>query len=69
MGALVVLIGVQVLVTGLYLPPVFKRLLLPAPPQTIISLPVQTAVEQYRPAGALVELVAAQVSSQPAMML
>ena len=27
-----------------YLPPVFKKLPLPNPPQTIISLPVQTAV-------------------------
>jgi hypothetical protein len=36
-----VLVGVQLSVLGLYLPPV---LLPPAPPQTIISLPVHTAV-------------------------
>jgi hypothetical protein len=35
-----VLVAVQVSVLGLYLPPVLKEL----PPQTIISLPVQTAV-------------------------
>jgi hypothetical protein len=38
------LIAVQVSVLGSYLPPVFKRVLLLYPPQTIISLPVQTAV-------------------------
>ena len=32
------------------------------PPQMIISLPVQTAVCQYRPSGALMVLVAIQVS-------
>jgi hypothetical protein len=46
-GALLVLVAVQLLVPGLYLPPVFK--IIPGgqqqnPPQTIISLPVQTAV-------------------------
>ena len=42
-GALVMLVAVQLSVVGLYLPPVFKSV--PAnPPQTIISLPVQTAV-------------------------
>ena len=60
-GALVVLVAVQLSVPGLYLPPVFKggpdR-----PPQTIISLPVQTAVCRLRPAGALVVLVAVQLS-------
>jgi hypothetical protein len=39
-----VLVAVQLLVLGLYLPPVFKKLKLFSPPQTIISLPVQTAV-------------------------
>ena len=34
----------------------------PLPPQTIISLPVQTAVCPYRAAGALVMLVAVQLS-------
>ena len=43
-GALVVLVAVQLSVLGLYLPPVLKRLLPSHPPQTIISLPVQTAV-------------------------
>ena len=43
-GALVVLVAVQLSVLGLYLPPVFKRLKPSNPPQTIISLPVQTAV-------------------------
>ena len=43
-GALVVLVAVQLSVPGLYLPPVFKSVPLSIPPQTIISLPVQTAV-------------------------
>ena len=42
-GALVMLVAVQLSVLGLYLPPVFNKLPL-MPPQTIISLPVQTAV-------------------------
>src|SRR6187401_3622132 len=42
-GALAVLVGVQLSVLGLYLPPVFRSL--PSlPPQTIISVPTQTAV-------------------------
>ena len=41
-GALIVLVAVQLSVLGLYLPPVFK--LRCSPPQTIISLPVHTAV-------------------------
>jgi hypothetical protein len=60
-GSLVVLVSVQLSVLGLYLPPVFKKLLL-NPPQTIISLPVQTAVCPTRPAGALLVLVATQLS-------
>jgi hypothetical protein len=40
-GALVVLVAVQVSVIGLYLPPVFK---IGSPPQMIISVPVQTAL-------------------------
>jgi hypothetical protein len=40
----VVLVAVQLSVVGLYRPPVFKKLLPPIPPQTIISLPVHTAV-------------------------
>ena len=45
-GALVVLIAVQLSVLGLYLPPVFKVKIVGtlSPPQTIISLPVHTAV-------------------------
>ncbi|PYI59041.1 MAG: hypothetical protein DMC60_11380 [Verrucomicrobia bacterium] len=48
----------------MYLPPVFKRPPnCPAfPPQTIISLPVQTALCWNRPAGALLVLVAVQLS-------
>jgi hypothetical protein len=52
---------VQLSVLGLYLPPVFKAL--PSdPPQTIISLPVHTAVCWSRASGALVVLVAVQLS-------
>jgi hypothetical protein len=43
-GALVVLVVVQLSVLGLYLPPVLKGVKPLIPPQTIISLPVQTAV-------------------------
>ncbi len=44
-GALAVLVAVQLSVLGLYLPPVFNQpRTLSSPPQTIISLPVQTAV-------------------------
>jgi hypothetical protein len=44
-GALVVLVEDQVFVFGLYLPPVLKNLEKPVfPPQTIIALPVHTAV-------------------------
>ncbi len=45
-----------------YLPPVFKSLLLSDPPQMIISPPVQTAVCSSRAVGALVMLVAVQLS-------
>jgi hypothetical protein len=62
LGALVVLVAVQVSVLGLYLPPVLKALLPLPPHQTIISPPVQTAVCRYRATGALVVLVAAQLS-------
>ena len=54
------LVVVQLLVLGLYLPPVFKGLPL-VPPQTIISLLVQTAVCESRALGALVVLVAVQL--------
>ena len=43
-GALVVLVAVQLSVLGLYLPPVLNDAAVSHPPQTIISLPVQTAV-------------------------
>jgi hypothetical protein len=41
---LVVVVAVQLFVPGLYLPPVFNGPLLSRPAQTIISLPVHTAV-------------------------
>jgi len=49
-------------VLGLYLPPVLKKPPLPIPPQAIISLPVHTAVCCSRREGALVVLVAVQLS-------
>src|SRR5215831_3915981 len=60
-GALVVLVAVQLSVPGLYLPPVLKTWNgeKTCPPQTIISLPVQTAVP---PVGALAVLVGVQLS-------
>ena len=62
-AALVVLVAAQLSVPGSYLPPVLVALpLLSSPPQTIISLPAQTAVCRYRASGALVVLVAAQLS-------
>jgi hypothetical protein len=45
-----------------YFPPVLKTLTLLYPPQTIISPPVQTAACQKRAAGALLVLVAVQLS-------
>ena len=51
-GALVVLVALQLSVLGLYLPPVFKTSLAVRPPQTIISLPVHTAVWLSRAVGA-----------------
>src|SRR5204862_122780 len=60
-AALVVLVAVQLSVPGLYVPPLFNTGPL-YPPQTIISLPVQTAVCPPRPSGAVVVLVAAQLS-------
>jgi hypothetical protein len=55
----VVLVVVQLSVAGSYLPPVF---VFGEPPQTIISLPVHTAVCLARAEGALVVLVAVQLS-------
>ena len=55
--------AVQLFVFGLYLPPVFKssKNSSPNPPQTIISLPVQTAVWFSRASGTLLVLVAVQL--------
>jgi hypothetical protein len=50
---LVVLVAVQLSVFGLYRPPVLKLVQQLYPPQTIISLPVQTAVCEARVEGAL----------------
>jgi hypothetical protein len=58
----VVLVALQLSVLGLYLPPAFNKPPLPCPPQTIISLPLQTAVWSYRPSGAPVVLVSVQLS-------
>ena len=57
-----VLVGVQLSAMGSYLPPLFKPLGPLTPPQTIISLPIQTAVWLSRASGALVILVAVQLS-------
>ena len=46
-----------------YLPPVFKKVLISAPPHTIISLLVETAVCCARARGALMVLVAVQLSA------
>ena len=55
-------VAVHVFVSGLYLPPVFKSPGLGAyPPQTIISVPLHTAVCHSRPEGALVVLVIVQL--------
>jgi hypothetical protein len=59
------LVAVQLSVAGLYLLPVFvfggvEKL---APPQTIISLPVQTALWPSRAVGAFTIVVGVQLSS------
>jgi hypothetical protein len=62
-GALMLLIALQVSVLGSYPPPVVKKAELPLYPlQMIISLPVQTAVCSDRPAAALTVLVGVQLS-------
>src|SRR5947208_1880926 len=62
-GALVVFVAIQLSVSELYLPPVFKKVgPLTSPPQIIISLPVHTAVWVSRLSGAPVVLVAIQLS-------
>jgi hypothetical protein len=58
----VVEVAVQLFVLGSYLPPLLKTSEL-KPPQTIISLPVHTAVCEYRAAGALVTSVLVQLSA------
>ena len=58
-----VLVAVQLSVAGLYRPPLSNTPPVLLPPQTIISLPVHTAVWESRASGALVVLVAVQVSS------
>ena len=57
-------VGVEFGTAAQYLPPVLKSVMLSAPPQTIISLPVQTDSDPgtYRGVGALVVLVADQLS-------
>ena len=61
-GALMVLVAVQLSVPGLYLPPVLKTVGGSHPPQTIISLPVHTVECWNRPWGTLIMLVAFQLS-------
>jgi hypothetical protein len=61
-GALAVVVGVQLSVPALYLPPVLKSPPALAPPQTIISLPVHTPVGPDRGEGALTVLVRIQLS-------
>jgi hypothetical protein len=58
----VMLVAEQPVGVGPYLPPLFRSMLPLYPPQTIISLPVQTAVCKYRAPGALLVLVAVQLS-------
>ena len=53
-----VLVAIQLSVIGLYLPPS----LLPPPPHTINSVPVQTPVRFPAGSGAFVVLVAVQLS-------
>ena len=55
------LVAVHEFVLGLYRPPVFEgKKFARSPPQTIISLPVQTAVGNSRRSGALALLMAVQ---------
>ena len=63
MGALMMLVVVQLSPAGLYLPPVLNELLKSCPPQMIISLPVHTAVWPSRPVGALEVVVTIQLSA------
>ena len=56
------LVSDQLSVTGLYLPPVFDARPSAAPPHTIISVPLHTAVCNDRADGALFAIVAVQAS-------
>jgi hypothetical protein len=59
-----VLVAIQLSVAALYLPPVLKSIAgqQKTPPQTIISAPAHTAVCESRRDGALLRLVATQLS-------
>src|SRR5438445_11651884 len=61
-GALVIVVAIQLFAAGRYSPPVFKKIRLFGmsnyPPQTIMSLPVQTAVRRTCPPCALDVVVA-----------
>ncbi len=61
---MIVLVTVQLFVPGLYFAPVSRSVLyvVSYPPQTIISLPVHTAVWDSRSSGALIVFVAVQLS-------
>jgi hypothetical protein len=54
-------VATHVLVLGKYLPPVLKELPPLSPPQTIITVPVHTAVWLSRGSGAFVVLVGVQL--------
>jgi hypothetical protein len=58
---LLVPVAVQLFVAGSYLPPVFTSPKPAVPLQTIIWLPVQTAICCFRAEGALSVLVAVQL--------
>jgi hypothetical protein len=55
-------VAIQLSVPGLYFPPVFKLLKPSVPPQTIISVPVHTAVCPFLGDGASVTVVGTQLS-------
>jgi hypothetical protein len=57
------LVAVQLFVPGSYLPPPLAGIDTPAPPQTIISLPVHIAACIARSSGTLMRLVAVQLSA------
>lgn len=61
-GALLVVVAVQLFVSGLNVPPVLKSAPLLRPAHTIMSPPVQAAVCDPRMAGALVVAVPVQLS-------